>query len=85
VSRDPGKDRRADYRGLALAGTAVGEIVAPVLIGVWLDSRYGWAPWGLAVGATIGFVGGLAHLVVIARRESAREKEKQNKGTGPTG
>ncbi|MBA4065256.1 MAG: ATPase F0F1 [Isosphaera sp.] len=72
MSRDPGKDRRVDYRGLALAGTAVGEIVAPILIGVWLDGRYGWAPWGLAVGATLGFVGGIAHLIVIAWRENKK-------------
>jgi ATP synthase protein I len=59
---------RADYSTLALASTATAELVAPILIGVWLDGRYGWAPWGMAVGATIGFVGSLAHLMRIAGR-----------------
>lgn len=66
--KHPGGPRRNDYTSLALASTAVAELVAPVLIGVWLDRRFGWSPWGLVVGATVGFVGGLAHLLYLARR-----------------
>lgn len=58
----------SDYRGLALASTAVLELVAPILIGVWLDRKFGWEPWGLAVGAVVGFVGGIAHLVLLTKR-----------------
>lgn len=61
---------RADYRVLALAGTAVAELVIPVLIGAWVDRRYGSAPWGLLLGAVMGFVGGVAHLLVTASRAS---------------
>ena len=82
--RRPWTTRRSGAAAVECA-VVLNLVLFPVLIGVWLDSRYGWAPWGLAVGATLGFVGGLAHLVVIARRESARDQEKQNKGTGPTG
>jgi ATP synthase protein I len=65
----PGQQgRRPDYSSVALAGTAVTELVAPIVIGLWLDGRFGWAPWGLATGAVIGFVGGLAHLMWIANR-----------------
>ncbi len=67
-TRSPG-----DYRGLALASMAIGEMVGPILLGVWLDDRYGWAPWGLAVGAVIGVVGGIGHLIVTARRMSRDE------------
>jgi F0F1-type ATP synthase assembly protein I len=63
-----------DYRSLGLVLTAVGEMVVPILIGVWLDDRYGWSPWGLVVGATLGLVGGVGHLIVTARRESRRAK-----------
>lgn len=66
-----GKPGQGDYRALALAGTAVTEMVAPIIIGVWLDNKYGWAPWGLVVGAVIGVVGGIAHLVWVANRMSA--------------
>ncbi|WP_171469344.1 AtpZ/AtpI family protein [Frigoriglobus tundricola] len=62
---------RADYRVLSLAGTAVAELVVPVLLGAWIDRRYGSAPWGLLVGAVVGFVGGVAHLMVVASRSSS--------------
>jgi len=64
-TRSPG-----DYRGLALASMAIGEMVGPILLGIWLDDRYGWAPWGLAVGAVIGVGGGIGHLFLMARRMS---------------
>jgi len=66
-----GKLGQGDYRALALAGTAVTEMAAPIIIGVWLDNKYGWAPWGLTVGAVLGIVGGIAHLVWVANRLNA--------------
>ena len=74
MSRQPGERDGSDYRGLALAGTAVTELVAPILLGVWADSHFGWAPWGLAVGAVVGFVGGIGHLLVIANRAGETKK-----------
>lgn len=68
-----------DYRGLALAITAVAELVAPPLAGYWLDARYGWSPWGLAVGGVLGFGGGLAHLTLVGRRA---ERAAKTDGTG---
>lgn len=73
----PSDPQPADYRGLALLGTAVGEMVAPVLIGAWLDSRNGWSPWGMLVGAALGFGGGVAHLALAAR---AADRKKQGGG-----
>jgi len=55
---------------------AIGEMVGPILLGVWLDDRYGWAPWGLAVGAVLGVVGGTGHLFLTARRMSRDEAAK---------
>ena len=76
MSNTPGgngeKPGGADYRVLAIASIAVGELVAPILIGLWLDNRFGWSPFGLAAGAVIGFVGSLAHLMLIAGRQSNR-------------
>lgn len=73
---DSGRNETAgnDFRALGLVLTAVGEMVVPILIGVWLDDKYGWSPWGLVVGATFGLVGGIGHLVLIARRESVKKK-----------
>lgn len=71
MSRSAGPGR-ADYSSLALASTAVAELVAPILIGVWLDDRYGWAPWGLITGAVLGFVGGITHMMVITARANRK-------------
>lgn len=58
----------SDYRALALIGTAVGEMVVPILIGVWLDDRFGWSPYGMAIGSVLGVIGGTTHLILISRR-----------------
>jgi len=44
------------------------EMVVPIFLGVWLDNRFGWAPWGTVTAATIGLVGGLFHLVYLANQ-----------------
>ena len=45
------------YAGLGL------EIMAGVLLGIlvgwWLDGKFGWKPWGLVVGAILGLAGGM--------------------------
>ncbi|MGL6094802.1 MAG: AtpZ/AtpI family protein [Fimbriiglobus sp.] len=57
-----------DFSDLAFVGPAVGEMVVPVLVGVWADGRFGSGPWGLLLGATLGVVGGFTHLVIHSRR-----------------
>lgn len=65
---DAGSGGGGDTRGLVLISTAVAQMVVPILIGVWLDNRYGWGPWGMAVGAVVGLVGGGWALWAIVRR-----------------
>ena len=57
-----------DYRSLGLVMTAVAELVAPALAGLWLDGRFGWSPWGVTVGALLGVSVSIAHLVLIGRK-----------------
>jgi len=54
-------------RYLALAQVGM-EMVAPIVLGVYLDSQFGWRPWGVIAGAVFGLVGGLSHLVVMLNR-----------------
>ncbi len=44
------------------------EMVAPIVLGMVVDSYCNTAPWGVAVGAVLGLVGGLWHLVTLANR-----------------
>lgn len=66
MSRPP-IDSGGDARGLVLISTAVAQMVVPVLIGAWLDRRYDWSPWGMLVGAAVGFGGGVTALVWKSR------------------
>lgn len=74
----------ADYRIFAWIGTAVGEIVVPVLVGIGLDHRFGWSPIGLAGGSVIGVVGGTIHLFWLSRRWD-QTTDPDNATSGPNG
>jgi F0F1-type ATP synthase assembly protein I len=63
------------YYALAQVGL---EMVAPVVLGLALDYYLDWSPWGVIVGAVLGLVGGLAHLVSITNR-------REDRGSGTSG
>ena len=69
---DPSELRR--YFALSQVGL---EMVAPIGVGLALDYYLGWSPWGAVVGAVLGFVGGLAHLIVLVNRPKDSEDSKQ--------
>jgi F0F1-type ATP synthase assembly protein I len=66
--------------GLDLA-IVVGGFTA---VGWWLDRKYGWAPWGVLVGAILGIVGGLANFLREARA-ATRASEPGRPGAGGSG
>jgi F0F1-type ATP synthase assembly protein I len=70
-------NRKEMGRLLALSQVGV-EMVAPIVLGVYLDSRFGWAPWGLVAGAALGLIGGLGHLIYLSNRLN------QPPGPGPS-
>jgi F0F1-type ATP synthase assembly protein I len=69
---DPGELRR--YFALSQVGL---EMVAPIGVGLALDYGFGWGPWGAVIGALVGFVGGLTHLIVLVSRPKDSEDSKQ--------
>jgi F0F1-type ATP synthase assembly protein I len=60
-STDPKKMAR--YLALSQVGL---EMVAPIILGLVLDHYLGWSPWGVIVGAVVGLIGGLAHLIQLS-------------------
>ncbi len=67
----------AKYYALAQVGL---EMVAPIALGAWLDSRYDLTPWGTVVGAVLGLVGGFTHLLVLLKRFEDKSSSQPRKG-----
>jgi F0F1-type ATP synthase assembly protein I len=62
-------DRNSKQMGRLLALSQIGfEMVAPIVLGVVLDNKLGWTPWGVTCGAVLGLVGGFAHLLLLLHR-----------------
>ena len=70
-STDPKK--MAQYLALSQVGL---EMVAPIILGLVLDYYLNWSPWGVLVGAVLGLIGGIAHLVQLT---SSKNNEKQTR------
>ena len=52
------------------------EMVSPLAIGVGIDYYTGSAPWAAIVGALLGLVGGLAHLIQMLKRRNEQVSQK---------
>jgi F0F1-type ATP synthase assembly protein I len=64
------------YFSLAQVGL---EMVVPIGLGVWLQDEYGFRPWGVVVGAALGLIVGLTHLVVLSNRQNATGTQKPSR------
>ncbi|MGH7170395.1 MAG: hypothetical protein ACRELG_08980 [Gemmataceae bacterium] len=72
-----GEDSRKFGLYLAL-GQAGMEMVAPLILGVFLDRVLGWTPWLTLGGAIGGFIGGLVHMIILAQRLNQNEGEDRS-------
>jgi len=61
--------------GGAYQGAMEAVMVVPVSIGIgyWLESRFGFEPWGVIGGAAIGFVAFVLRLVLMAPGAEAQD------------
>jgi hypothetical protein len=66
-------DSREMGRYVALAQVGM-EMVVPVGIGILLAVWLDWGPWPVIVGAALGLVGGLAHMVRLLNRSEKQDK-----------
>ncbi|MGL4554711.1 MAG: AtpZ/AtpI family protein [Gemmataceae bacterium] len=70
-----GKPGNRKLLGRLLALSQVGvEMVAPAALGVWIDGRLGTSPWCVIVGAMLGLVGGMIHLVLLSRPQPGEDR-----------
>lgn len=51
------------WRYTGIGFELVAAIGLSILLGWWIDGRFGTEPWGLLVGAFIGVVGGMFNLI----------------------
>ena len=67
----PAKTNPKDL-GKALALSQIGlEMVVPIGLGFALDSYMDWLPWATVVGAVLGLILGLAHLVQLTKKDAS--------------
>ncbi|NBO93385.1 MAG: AtpZ/AtpI family protein [Planctomycetia bacterium] len=65
--------------GRLLSLSQVGaEMVAPVVVGLWLDGRLAFFPWCTVAGAMLGLVGGLIHLVILSKPQPGEDIPEGN-------
>lgn len=55
------------------------QFVVPALIGLGVDYRYGTEPWGIVVGAVLGFVVGLRELLRLVHEMDRASKSSQDR------
>jgi hypothetical protein len=64
------------YLSLAQVGT---EMVGPLLVGLLLDWLLGWLPWATVVGAVLGFVGGMMHMISMLSAHQREEEQRKKR------
>lgn len=59
--------------------TTVGlEMSLPALFGHWLDKKWDSTPWLTAIGAVLGFILGMIHLLRMAKEAEIKERKSKD-------
>lgn len=83
MSRKRGSDSASFARGMywgSRASSAAMQFVVPALIGLWVDKRYASQPWGLVVGAVLGFAFGVREIIRLMHQMDKASKRSKNRG-----
>jgi ATP synthase protein I len=70
MSQDPTPREMGYYFALAQVGI---EMVAPAILGHYIDDWLGSTPWFTIIAAVVGFAGGLYHLIVLLQQKERDE------------
>lgn len=60
---DPDDERQGGGEAVSMGIELAVGVGLGLLIGTWLDRRYGWQPWGMLIGGMLGLAAGL-YLVI---------------------
>lgn len=75
VETDPTKPSSGGMDRI-IQGSQIGlEMVLPMLLGVWIDSRWGTSPLWLLVGLVLGQAAGFWHIMKLARSSGKSPKD----------
>jgi len=64
------------YLSLAQVGM---EMVVPIGLGAWAQDVFDFRPWGVVVGAALGLIVGLTHLVLLSNRQNVTGTRQQSR------
>lgn len=56
----------------------VGAVLACMYVGGWLDQKYDWGGYGSAIGAMVGLVAWVIHLLQVASAFAKEEEKEEN-------
>jgi F0F1-type ATP synthase assembly protein I len=73
----PGSDQKQLARYLAMSQVGA-EMVGPIVVGLVVDYYFNCSPWGVLVGAVLGLVGGLAHLIQLSKPQGPQKKPPES-------
>ncbi len=71
MSEPPSSRELGYYFALAQVG---GEMVVPMIVGIFLDYYLNWTPWATVIGLAVGAVGGMTHLVLMSKQHDAEQR-----------
>ncbi len=81
---DPMANRKLDrtpwVRSAGMGIDFAAAVAVFVVIGYWIDRRFGSSPWGVLVGAGLGLIGGMYNLIrqgLKATRQAVKDDEER--------
>ncbi len=68
---------------ITLGAQIAASMIVPVIIGIYVDNRWNLSPWGVIIGALLGFGGLISIVLKLASKTGKIEyRDKSNKESG---
>ncbi len=67
---------------LALGAQIAASMIVPVVIGIYIDKQWNFSPWGVIIGALLGFGGMISIVIKLAHRSGDNEYMNKKKQSG---